>query len=170
MHDPSPRPIECHRPNPWPRIGYLAVALGFAAIGVLMIRDAQPAGWFVLAVFGPAAVVFLVFMVPGASSLTLDAEGFTCRVPFRRWRERWSDVEHFAIVSVGPQRLVGWRYRAGVRRPLKGRALSRALAGVDGALPDTYGHSPEALAARLEQWRQRSAAAEDPVAARGRVA
>jgi hypothetical protein len=144
----------------WRRVGYLAVALLFAAIGVLMIRDAQPAGWFLLVVFGLASIVFLALLLPGASCLVLDAEGFTCRALFRRWRERWADIEHFAVVTVGSHRMVGWRYRAHVTGQARGRAVSRAVSGVDGALPDTYGHSPEALVERLEAWRQRQSRAD----------
>jgi hypothetical protein len=114
--------------------------------------------------------VFVVLLMPGANSLTLDAEGFSCRALFRHWRERWADIEGFAVVAIGSQRMVGWRYRNHVRKEPRGRAVSRALSGVDGALPDTYGHSPEALATRLEHWRQRFAAVEDPDVSQGRAA
>ena len=42
------------------------------------------------------------------------------------------------------------------------RNVSQALTGAEGALPDTYGFTAEALAAHLNEWKAAHAQTEEP--------
>lgn len=143
--------------SPWRHLGLLVISLVFVAIGILMVRDGEGIGWFVLGFFGLCALAFAVQMLPGASRLRLDRDGFTVTSLFRSSTVRWSEVSRFFVAQVGGRAMVCWDYAGAVPRSTASRRLSRTLAGVEAGLPDTYGLNAEALAELLEDWRQRHA-------------
>lgn len=145
------------KPSPWRHLGLLGVSLVFVAIGIFMVRDGDWMGWFVLGFFGLCALVFAVQMLPGASRLRLDRHGFTFTSLFRSSTVPWSEVSGFFVAPVGGRAMVCWEYAANVPRDVRSRRLSRALAGVEAGLPETYGLRAEALAELLEDWRRRHA-------------
>jgi hypothetical protein len=151
------RPVLELRTSPWRNVGLLAVSLIFVATGVLMVRDGEGIGWFVLGFFGLCALVFALQLLPGTSRLRLDQNGFTVTSLFRSSTVRWSEVARFFVAQVGGRAMVCWDYAGAVPHSTASRRLSRALAGVEAGLPDTYGLSAEALASLLEDWRQRHA-------------
>jgi hypothetical protein len=139
----------------------LLLALGaftFAALCAFVIGSAEEAqqriGWMGLVFFGAGGVVALVQLLPGASSLTLDAEGFTVRSLFRnRAKVRWKDVAGFGRWNVHRARVVGYNYNFGYTGKATTRALSAALGTPDGTLGDQYDTGGEDLANLMERWR-----------------
>lgn len=124
----------------------LLVSVLFVACGIWMLPREALKGAFIIAFFGLCTIVFLVQLLPGSSWLSLDAEGFTYCALFRKHHVRWQDVESFTVVSVGMNSLVGWSFVENYEGSVGGRKLSRALSGVDGALPDNYGKNAGELA------------------------
>jgi hypothetical protein len=103
----------------------------------------------------------VVQLLPGASNLRIDRDGFTCRSLFRSWSVRWDEVDHFFVVSLRQSglrvhQMVGWNHL--VAGGSRGRRLSSALAGCEGALPDTCGMKAAALADHLNRCLERSRA------------
>lgn len=140
--------------SPWRHLGLLVISLVFVAIGILMVRDGEGIGWLVLGFFGLCALAFAVQMLPGASRLRLDRDGFTVTSLFRSSTVHWSEVSRFFVARIGGRAMVCWEYNAAVPHAVRSRRVSRALAGVEAGLPDTYGLTPEALVKLLEDWRQ----------------
>ena len=62
---------------------FLLVCVAFTAIGVMMVRDGDSRGYFCGGLFALGAVVFVINMLPDASYLKLDEEGFTFCSLFR---------------------------------------------------------------------------------------
>jgi hypothetical protein len=58
----------------------------------------------------------------------------------------WSDVDSFIPIKIQHNRMVGWNYSPGFSKSQRLRHMNTALAGVEAALPDTYGMSAEKLA------------------------
>ena len=92
---------------------WLLVLLGcvaFTAAGIWMIVDGKSDGWGVTLFFGAGVIVSAIVLVPGASQLTLDANGFAVTNMFRRFTARWQDVSGFVPETIPFSRkmLVGY--------------------------------------------------------------
>jgi hypothetical protein len=109
----------------------------FGTIGVGVIADAAPIGWFVLIVFAFGVIIAAVMLVPGAGSLKLDRDGFEVTSLFRRHAWRWNDVSDFVPEAIAPAMRKVVMYddvNAAGRTAAK---LSVAIAGRNSGLPDT---------------------------------
>jgi len=125
----------------------------FTAGGVLMIMSGELLGWFVAVVFGLCVLVFTVSLLPGANCLRVGPNGFTIRSLFRSHSYRWSDVRGFGVGRVGVKWMVVFDFTDEFQGTPRLRKISVALAGHEGALPDSYGMPLEALAELLNEYR-----------------
>lgn len=143
------------RPSP---VRWLLVGAGSAVLvvaGIWLVSKGQGGGWLSIVFFGLCLAVCVVNLLPDASLLELSPEGLRVRSLFRDGFVRWGDVQAFTVRRVGFRRIVGWNYAPGYALHAAGRRVAAGLTGLEGALPDSYGLSPKALAELLEQWRQR---------------
>lgn len=132
----------------------LLVCVAFVAVGVLMIRDGEVIGWLCAGFFGLGIPIFSIQLLPGSSYLTVSEVGIEYCSMFRRHRLRWSDISEFGVYTVRQgglpvSKMVGFNFSTEYRRAQGGRALSRAISGFEGGLPDTYGFKAEELAELL---------------------
>ncbi len=147
------------RPSPWKLLLMLAGSLGFVAIGVFMMPAGEWKSWLVIGFFGLCAAVFLAQLLPGASYLKLDRDGFTYAALFRTTTVAWTEVSPFTAGYISANRMVKFdlsdaRLTADGTRTAA--AVARGLTGASGALPDTYGMSADALAELMNRWRARA--------------
>ena len=142
--------------------GWLAISLGFVAIGLFMIEDAKSTrdvvtAWFCVGLFGLGVVVFIQQLIR-PTRLALDAEGFTLSGGLSRSSRQvqWRDIEPF-YVYVLPRggKMIGYVYSPGRKPDTLGRKVSRAL-GADGALPKSWPGSPEKMVDLLNDYRARA--------------
>jgi hypothetical protein len=138
----------------------LLLCLAFVVIGVMMVRDGDSMGYFCGGLFAVGAVVFVVNMLPNASYLRLDEEGFTFCSLFRAHTVRWADIQEFGLVTIRLKRMVAWNFVAGYIPNPGWRSVSRAVGGFEAALADTYGRSASDLLAIMVALHDRSAATE----------
>ena len=135
----------------------LVVSLAFVAIGIVMLRN--PAERLMAGLctgfFGLGAVVALINMHPRASCLTLSEQGFEFSSLFRRHFVAWSDVTDFVPIRMNGNAMVGFFYGASRKNAPALRHVSSFIAGIEAALPDTYGHSNIELAKLLNELRAR---------------
>ena len=136
----------------------LLFAAAMTAGGAFMVATAEPWGWAVLAFFAVGTIISVVTLMPGASGLTLDRDGFTITSLFRAHRSRWQDVTGFQAITIpfSGRATVGFDDVTAEGKALA--AVSTAMAGRSGALPDTYGLAVEELVRLLAQWRERALA------------
>lgn len=135
----------------------LLLACSLATIaGILMIFYESSGGWFFVVVFGALSVMCVGALLPGASSLELDEEGFQATRFYRRHRTRWQDVKRFEAVA---------QYRSTEKIVVYDDAnspdtllvkLNKALANHNSFLPDTYGFPGDELAWLMGQWHERA--------------
>jgi len=131
------------------------VCVLFVTIGILMVRDGQPMGYFVGGVFALGVPVAMLQFHPKAAYLHLTPEGFTFCSLFRPHTVLWTHVREFAIISIGPNRMVAWNFTPDYPATGRTAALSKSLSGYEAALPDTYGMKAQELVGLLESLRQR---------------
>lgn len=141
------------KPSPWRHIMLVALSGIFVVLGLLIAKDHSILGWFTVAFFGLGVLVEIVTLVPGSSYLELSSSGITVRTLYRTWHVNWSDVSDFFVSRVGGRDMVCWNYSSSYSASLRGRKISRSLAGVEAGLPDTFGLSATELANLLNQWR-----------------
>jgi hypothetical protein len=132
----------------------LVVSLIFLAIGVWMTRsnDTQwgvPTvywGWFAIVIFGLGLSISAVSLLPGASYLRLETDGYTTCAMFRRAYTPWVTMRSFGVAQVMVRKMVGVNFEPTVAAATCGTRMNTNLVGFDGTLPDTYGMSAAALA------------------------
>ena len=134
---------------------YLLLSLGFVAAGIWMVLNHEPLGWLAVGFFGICALAFIITLIPGSSYLKLDEAGFEIRTLFRKESYRWEDIERFGWGKIGRNKMVVLNFKPGYQGQALGRKVGRAVTGVEGALPDTYGKSPEELAEMMNAWKDR---------------
>jgi hypothetical protein len=134
--------------------GAVIIGLGLAHDTMQVVREV---GWAAVVFFGIGCLVSVFTLVPGASGLTLDKEGFVIRNLFRRICYQWPNVGEFAVVTIkygaGSKKLVGFNDRLAATST--GAAINLKLTGRNSALPDTYSLSIEDLARLMTLWHER---------------
>jgi hypothetical protein len=133
----------------------------FVAIGIWLIPTQPVVGYGNIGLFGLGAAVFLLQLHPKCSYLILRADGFTFCSLFRKHSVRWQDTKAFLPVHIGMSKLVGWSYSNAFQSHARVRALNQAFAGIDAALPDSYGMRSEDLANLLNHLRSQFVMASD---------
>ena len=121
-------------------------------------------GWFFLVFFAALSILGVGMLLPGASALKLDEEGFEATKYFRSHRARWRDVKNFRTVVLTPPTiaLVPGSTELVVYDDIKSTdgimaTVNRAFSGHNAYLPDTYGIPGEELARLMGWWRERAA-------------
>jgi len=146
------------RPKRLRTLGWLALCAGFAAVGVWMVLSENALGWFVVVIFGIGMLVFAVLLLPNSAYLRIGPDGFTVCSLFRAHSYTWSDVGPFTVGRIGGNRMVVFDFSEHYRRVPRARKVALAIAGHEGALPDSYGMPLEALAELLNEYREQHVA------------
>ncbi|WNM18101.1 STM3941 family protein [Flavobacterium capsici] len=138
------------------------VSLVFIYGGTLMIKNGEGLkGWLATSFFALCLFVFIIQLFPGATQLELNEEGFTTTNLFKTNFTKWSDVNSFAVGSVGStnylwrKKMVMFDYAYEFDEYETGRNISKHLAGYEGALPDTYGMKANKLAELMNEWKRK---------------
>jgi hypothetical protein len=149
---PGRKPVVL-RPGKRKELVLLAVSLGFAVLGGFAAASGEAIGWAALVFFGLCAAVAVVTLLPGAAYLRLEREGFVMCSLYRADRlRRWDEVTAFHVHSTPGGAQVGFDFAPGAEPA--GSGIARALAGVEGGLPSTYGLKAEELAELMNLWRE----------------
>lgn len=144
----------------------LSVTLGFVVLGTMVgVSKGDVAVIVGVVFFAVCALVFVVQLHPQASYLTLKSDGLVCCSLFRKFEVKWEEVQGFTARPIGRINMVLFDYSPGYDRQLKGRQVAKAIAGYEGALPDTYGFKASELAGILNQLRDQHIASRPSAAA-----
>lgn len=133
----------------------LSGSLCFVALGVWASSEMPWVGWGSAAFFGLGVPMSLLMLLPGAVYLTLDTEGFELGTFFRKHRTNWSDVVRFEIGAIGTNRMIAISFTQGYEQQQFSRALASSLAGMEGAIPNSYDAPLEEILAALNSWKSR---------------
>ena len=133
----------------------LLACAGFVAAGVFVLPIHPVVAWQAIVFFGLGVVVALIQLLPGSAYLELDDRGFTTCTMFRKSFVRWDDVGEFFPLSLDSRarKMVAFRYAPDYKPHPSARKFLTALAGAEGALPDTYGRPADDLARLLNTIR-----------------
>jgi hypothetical protein len=138
---------------------WLAMLLGsatFVAIGLLIVPR-RPFLWVLIVFFGASVFMSFVALLPGTTYLRLTSEGYEQRAFFRTSKRSWRHIERFQAYRnpTSWNRRVGIIFDTSYKSHARARGFSRSLAGVDGALSDTYGLAADDLANLMNEWLNR---------------
>jgi hypothetical protein len=124
----------------------------FVAVGVVtLLQDGSSAkAWFIVLFFALCAVVSAAYLLPGAASLTLDANGFRLKQFYFVRKSRWENVTNIHTGYTPPSRTKRVRYNDAQWNGWRIATLDYNL-----TFPDTYGMPADDLAALMTQWRDR---------------
>lgn len=153
------------RPKPWKWLALFGVFAccfgGYLVLALLPATDAEWPVWVGVLLFGLVSVECIMHLLPGASWLSLDDDGFTIHRLHKEERLRWQQVEEFFVlpsrtifVLSAPRRFVAFDLEPGEQRQGRIRRKTLSLMGFENALPSTYGMRAEDLASLMEDWRR----------------
>ncbi len=142
-----------YRPRMGKTLLLLLVSSAFVAGGMLMIHEGRPFGWVAVAFFGLGLIVFALQLLPNSSYLRVSSSGIEIGGLWRSHQYKWSDISHFYTGCIGPNKMVLIAFAPSYEQAQTARNVARTLTGAEGALPDTYGFTAEALAAHLNRWK-----------------
>lgn len=131
-------------------------SLCFVAIGVWMTSEKPVLGWVCAAFFGLGVPVSLLMLLPGAMYLRLDADGFEMGTFFRKHKTRWMDVARFELGTIRGTKMIAIAYTQAYQKQRLGRALASSLAGMEGAIPNSYDAPLDQILASLNAWKNAS--------------
>lgn len=129
--------------------------IAFVVLGLFVARDKPLIGWLCVIFFGlgiPAAVLMLL---PGKVYLKLNPQGFEMASPFNKKLIRWSDVDRFYIGAIKGTKMIAIVFRPGYSDQQALRKLSSSVAGMEGAVPNSYAESRDGLLKVLNEWHAR---------------
>jgi hypothetical protein len=138
------------------KMAFLALGSGvFVSIGLWLFPREPFISVGCIIFFGLCASVGLVGLLPNSSYLTLTEQGFLFASLFRKHFVAWSSVQSFLPVKIKFNSMVGWTYSSEFRESRRLRRINTSIAGVEAALPDTYGMSAEQLANLMNRLRDK---------------
>jgi hypothetical protein len=125
----------------------------FVSIGLWLLQREPFIALVCIIFFGLCGSIGLVGLLPNSSYLTLTEEGFLFSSLFRKRFVAWSSVQSFVPLKIYSNSMVGWSYSSEFRDSRRFRRVNTAIAGVEAALPDTYGMPAKQLADLMNQLR-----------------
>jgi hypothetical protein len=141
-----------YRPKKAKTLLFLLLCLAFVACGLLMIHEGKAFGWLGVAFFGLGVIVFTLQLLFDCSHLRVSSSGIEVRSLWRTHSYKWSDISHFFPGQISSRSMVLFDYSPAYHKSQIGRVVAKTLTGAEGALPDNYGFTAEALAEHLNQW------------------
>ena len=128
----------------------------FVAAGLWMAQEKGWIGYLCAGFFALGIPVAIVQLLPGSTYLEIDEDGLSFANMFRVTKIPWNIVDEFFVVSlkqtgVTVHKMVAFNFIPSYDRSQIGRQISTAIAGCEGALPDTYGVKAEELAQSLNR-------------------
>ncbi len=145
-------PVVLHGLRRW-AVLWFGVAAFAAVSGFAMVAGGAWAGWFLVVVFLPSAIVLGLALRPQANELRLDCDGYTITSVFRSATTRWLDVERIGLLDGTREQLVAIRLAPPAAARYPGAAeIANAMGGYHRTLPMTYGLPAESLAALMQQF------------------
>lgn len=148
--NPGSLTLSGHRP--WSGLWFGVAAMG-AASGVVMVTGGAWAGWFLVIVFLPSAIVLGMSLRPQANELSLDGHGYTVRSTFRSSTVAWGDVELIGTIEGVRERRVAIRMAPHiVAADPDAAAIAQAMDGYHRTLPMSYAIDAEELAALMRSY------------------
>ena len=128
----------------------------FVAAGMWMAREKGWIGYHCAGFFALGIPVAIVKLLPGSTYLEIADDGVSCANMFRVTKIPWNVIDEFFVVSLKQtgttvHKMVAFNFVPSYDRSQIGRQISSAIAGCEGALPDTYGRNAEELAESLNQ-------------------
>ncbi|HWS64683.1 MAG TPA: STM3941 family protein [Steroidobacteraceae bacterium] len=125
----------------------------FVAIGLWLLPREPFVALACIIFFGLCGLVGLVNLLPNSSYLTLTEGGFLFVSLFRKHFVAWSSVQSFVPVKIQFKNMVGWNFSSEYQESKRIRVVNTTVAGVEAALPDTYGMPAGELADLMNQLR-----------------
>lgn len=141
----------------------LAITFGnLASAGIgfwLYQRDHSSTGLVLGGICSLVAVATALQLLPGASELVLDSEGFSIKAMFRKQRYLWADVTGFTVGKIGLNSMVMFDLTEEFKkRSAAEKAAAEFMKNINGheaALPANYGMTPQDLSQLMNRWRIR---------------
>ena len=140
----------------------LAGCIAFFALGIFILKKDPLVGWITTLFFGLGIPMSILMLLSKKVYLRLTADGFEMASLFNKKTTRWSDVDGFRIRQTRHMKMIAIVYRPDYKDQKILRKVSASLAGMEGAIPNTYAVSQDALLATLNEWHARFARKSSP--------
>lgn len=131
----------------------LIISLLFVYLGFYIMEKNNITAWFSIVFFGLCAIVFIIQLLPNASYLKLNNQGFEIKSLFKSNFTKWSDVEKFRSGYAGGRKMVMFNYTQTHKKYKLGKKMSKFVSGNEAGLPDSYGMKVKDLVDLMNDWK-----------------
>jgi hypothetical protein len=135
----------------------LVGCIAFFALGIFVLKKDPLVGWITAIFFGLGIPLSILMLFSKRVYLKLTADGFEMASLFNKQMIRWSDVDGFRLGQVRNVKMIAIVYEPDYKGQKMLRKVSASLAGMEGAIPNSYVVSPDALLPTLNEWHARFA-------------
>jgi hypothetical protein len=112
-------------------------------------------GWVTVGFFSLGVPASLMMMLPNATYLRLDEEGFEMGSFVKKQRYKWTDVADFRLGSVSGTRMIAIVFEPEYEPLRLVRRVVGSLAGAEAAIPNHYNAPLEQVLEALRAWKDR---------------
>lgn len=148
---------------------FLLISLVFVAGSIEMIHNPSKAshvwtGWFGVLIFGIGAIIFTLYLIPGASYLKINPNGLQVCNLWKKTTYDWSDIKEFYVEKYTSSyrgvsqkwKFVSFKTSSSVNNKNRNHWTNLFPHNV-GFLPDNYGIQHEHLAELLNEKKKKYA-------------
>ncbi len=130
-------------------VGCIACSLP-VGFGCAMVHNGEKLGWFVIILFGLGFIAPGLLLLPGATWLEMDEEGFALRVCFRSDRYLWSHITEMDVW----QGVVSFKLNEDFCGNKRGQAMARVVSGYDGSIPNVFRLDPQSVLELMMEYKR----------------
>ncbi|WNJ17145.1 PH domain-containing protein [Pontibacter sp. G13] len=145
------------QPNKWKFLLLAVVCAAFVAIGWVMLEEEPIMGGLCVSFFGLCLLVALIQLLPNASYLKLDEEGFEVKTLFRTHFTRWSEVKDFRAGQINGNKMIFYNFTAKHKKHQTAKKVAKFLSTKEGALPSNYTIQTKDLLELMKEYKRNAA-------------
>ncbi|SMF17154.1 hypothetical protein SAMN02745866_01119 [Alteromonadaceae bacterium Bs31] len=135
-------------------IQIILIAVGFVALGVVMVSKGVIWGWLGIVFFGLVIPVGLIQAFK-KTYIKMDESGFEVNSGLNPWRLEWSDVDHFYVGRIHGNKMIGISYSNTYEKGEPARKVAAGLSGMEGAIPNQFKLKPSIVCEHLNKWKSK---------------
>ncbi|ELY3410617.1 hypothetical protein SMW94_004563 [Vibrio parahaemolyticus] len=135
----------------------LLCGIGMTLLGCYLISLGHWWGWVAILIFSLGVVVTILVLLPSATALKIDAEGFEVKIGFRKWSLSWSEVESFSVVTISNNKVVSIALSPKCKKWRVARKAACAIGGAEACIANVFAMKPSELSSLLNKYKQKFA-------------
>ncbi|HHX8507254.1 STM3941 family protein [Vibrio nereis] len=135
----------------------LLCGIGMTLLGCYLISLGHWWGWVVTLFFSLGIVATVLILLPSATALKINSEGFEVKIGFRKWPLSWAEVESFSVVTISNNKMVSIALSPKCKKWRVARKTAFVIGGAEASIANVFEMKPSELSSLLNKYKQKFA-------------